>query len=88
MGRLFGRGGRRNGTPARSPIRSRPALKALGSRLVPAGNVSASLVLGDLALTDTGSVGLTISQPAADQITLTPDKGATINGQAGGVRGT
>jgi hypothetical protein len=82
MSKWFGRGGRRNGTFARVPGPFRPALESLDGRLVPA-NISSSQVLGNLVLTDNGAVSVTISQPGADQITLTPAAGTTIDGQAG-----
>src|SRR3954447_10506423 len=75
--------GRRQGAPARTPSRFRPAWEPLEGRLVLSGNVTTSLVAGNLALTDNGAVSFKISQPAANRITLTPDAGTTINGQAG-----
>src|SRR5262249_19872269 len=84
MGKLFGRRGRGQGAAARRPNRFRPALESMESRLVPA-NISTSLVLGNLSLTDNGAVSVAISQPAANQITLTPAAGTTVNGQAGPV---
>jgi hypothetical protein len=84
MGRLLDFSSRRNGAPARTPIRRRLSLEALEDRWVPA-NVSANLVLGNLTLTDNGSSNLTISQPAANQITITPGADTTINGRAGPV---
>jgi hypothetical protein len=81
MGKLFSRDGRRKGAPVRRPIRCRPTLESLDERLVPA-NISTSLVLGNLTLTDDGASSLTISQPAANQIRITPGDGTTINGLA------
>src|SRR5262249_25367563 len=65
----------------RRPVRSRPALESLEGRLTPA-NVNTSLVLGNLTLTDDGASSVTISQPAANQIRITPGDGTTINGLA------
>src|SRR3954447_14196449 len=78
--------GRRQGAPARTPSRFRPAWEPLEGRLVLSGNVTTSLVAGNLALTDNGAVSFKISQPAANKITLTPAAaGTTINGQGGPV---
>src|SRR5262245_66367477 len=81
MNKLFGRHVRRKPAPARKPQRFRPGIEALDGRIVPA-NIAANLTFGNLSLTDNGSVGVTISQPAPNQITLTPGMGTTINGQA------
>jgi hypothetical protein len=81
MRKLFGRRGRRPATPARKPARFRPGIEALDGRIVPA-NIAANLTLGNLALTDDGSVSVAISQPAPNTIKLTPRTGTTINGQA------
>src|SRR5262249_18781899 len=82
----FRDGGRRKGAPARKPIRSRLTLEALECRLTPTGNITPSLVGGNLSITDNATTSqLTISQAAANQITLTPDAGTTINGKAGPV---
>src|SRR5262249_37484890 len=81
MGKLLGFSRRRGGAPARTPIRCRPALESLEDRLVPA-NISTNLVLGNLTLTDNGASNFTISQPAANLITITPGDGTTINGEA------
>ena len=81
MHTLFGRGGRRNTAPARPPRRFRPVLESLDDRLVPS-NVATNVVGGNLTLTDDGSVSFTLSQPAANQIRITPAEGTTINGQA------
>src|SRR5262245_61483477 len=81
IGKLVRRNGRRNGAPARRPVRSRLALESLEGRLTPA-NVSTSLVGGNLTITDSGASNLTISQPAANVIRITPAAGTTINGQA------
>ncbi len=80
--KLFRDVGRRNGAPVRKPPGFRPALESLECRLTPSANVSTSLVGGNLTITDTGSSSLTISQPATNQIRITPDAGTTINGQA------
>src|SRR5262245_51172800 len=78
----FLRGGsERRQAPGRKPGRFRPALESLEGRLVPA-NVNTSLVLGNLTLTDDGASSITISQPAANLIRITPGDGTTINGQA------
>src|SRR5262245_26451113 len=84
MDKFLGRGGRLNGAPARRPIRSRLALESLEGRLTPAA-VSTSLVGGNLTLTDSGASNFTISQPAANQIKITPAAGTTINGSANAV---
>src|SRR5262249_23269168 len=81
IGKLLGLRSRRSGAPARKPIRCRPALESLEDRLVPA-NISTSLVLGNLTLTDNGASNFTISQPAANVIRITPGDGTTINGLA------
>src|SRR5262249_37735850 len=82
IGKLVGRDGRRNRAPARGPIRRRPSLESLEDRLTPA-NVSTSLVLGNLTLTDNGASSLTTSQPAANQIRITAGAGTTIAGPDG-----
>src|SRR5262249_59654568 len=58
-----------------------------GMRLVgPAAAATASVVFGRLTITDNAATSqLTLSQPAADEITITPDDGTTINGRAGPV---
>lgn len=81
MGRLFGRDRRRKHTPARAPRPFRPTFHALDDRIVPA-NLSTSLVMGNLTLTDNGATSFIISQPAANTIRITPNAGTTINGQA------
>jgi hypothetical protein len=81
LGKLFGRGGRRKQAPVRRPLRFRPGLESLEDRLTPT-NVSTSLVGGNLTLTDNGVSKLTISQPAANVIRITPGDGTTINGLA------
>src|SRR5262249_30620941 len=48
-------------------------------------NITTSLALGNLTITDHGAVNVTISQPADNQIKLTPAAGTTINGQADAV---
>lgn len=82
MQTLFGRGGRHKAAPARPPKRFRPVLESLDDRLVPS-NVTTNLVNGNLSLTDDGSVSFTINQVNPGQITITPDAGTTVNGQAG-----
>jgi hypothetical protein len=81
MNKLFGRHARRKPAPARRPKQFRPGIEALDGRIVPA-NIAANLTLGNLTLTDDGSVAVTVSQPAPNQIRLTPGTGTTINGQA------
>lgn len=81
MGKLFARDRRRKVTPARKVSRFRPTLSSLDDRIVPA-NISTNLVMGNLTLTDSGATSVTISQPAANVIRLTPGDGTTINGQA------
>src|SRR5262249_36534319 len=74
----------RNGASVPTPNRFRPALESLEDRLTPA-NITTSLVNGNLTLTDNGASSITISQPAANEITITPGDGTTVNGQAGPV---
>ena len=81
LGRLVGRSGWRNAAPVWRPIRRRRTLESLEGRLTPA-NVTTSLVSGNLTITDSGASSLTISQPAANQIRITPTAGTTINGKA------
>src|SRR5262249_33859844 len=61
-----------------------PALESLEGRALMA-NVTASLVGGNLNLTDNGASIVRVSQPAPNQIVLTPGPGTTVNGQAGPV---
>jgi hypothetical protein len=78
--------GRRQAALPRKPHRFRPALELLEGRLTPAGNVTTSLVGGNLTITDNAATSqLAISQPAANEIPITPDAGTTINGKAGPV---
>jgi hypothetical protein len=80
------RGGARRTPRPIKPFRFRPTLEALESRLTPSGNVTTSLVGGNLTITDNAATSsLTLSQPAAHEITITPDAGTTINGKAGPV---
>jgi hypothetical protein len=72
-------GRRHQGAPVRKPPRFRPTLEPLEDRLTPS-NVSTSLVGGNLTLTDDGASSITISQPAANAITIAPGAGTTING--------
>jgi hypothetical protein len=66
--------------------RFRPSLESLECRLTPSGNVTTSLVGGNLTITDNAPTSsLTLSQTAAGTITITPDAGTTINGKAGPV---
>src|SRR5262245_40317387 len=78
-------GGRRRPAPARRSMHFRPALEALEDRMTPTANVTTAVVGGNLTLTDNGASAITISQPAANQIRITPGTGTTINGQAGPV---
>jgi hypothetical protein len=79
--------GRGKRAPVRKPIRFRPTLELLESRLTPStGNVTTSLVGGVLTLIDNAATSqLVLSQPAANEITITPDAATTINGKAGPV---
>jgi hypothetical protein len=66
--------------------RIRPSLEALEGRLAPASNVTASVVGGNLTITDNAATSsLTLSQPAANEVTITPGAGITINGKSGPV---
>ena len=87
LGQLRGGGSRRQGAPVRKPLRFRPGLELLECRLTPAtADVTASVVFGNLTITDNAATSqLRLSQPAADEITITPDGGTTINGRAGPV---
>jgi hypothetical protein len=79
------RGTRRAPRPV-EPCRFRPTLESLECRLTPSSNVTTSLVGGNLTITDNAATSsLTLSQPAAGEITITPDAGTTINGKAGPV---
>jgi hypothetical protein len=83
LAQLLRDGARRR--PVRKSLRFRPGLESLECRLAPA-NVTTSLVGGNLTITDNAPTSsLTISQPAANQITITADPGTTINGRAGQV---
>src|SRR5262245_57098522 len=84
MNKLVNRGGRRMASPARPSRRVRPVLQSLDDRFVPS-NVTTNLVGGNLSLTDDGSVSFHISQFTPGQITITPDAGTTVNGQADSV---
>jgi hypothetical protein len=54
--------------------------------LTPSSNVTTSLVGGTLTITDNAATSsLTLSQPAAGEITITPDAGTTINNKPGPV---
>jgi hypothetical protein len=80
------RGGARRARRSVEPGRFRPSLESLECRLTPSGNVTTSLVDGNLTITDNAETSsLTLSQPAAGEITITPDAGTTINGKAGPV---
>jgi hypothetical protein len=66
--------------------RFRPTLESLECRLTPSSNITTSLVGGNLTITDNAATSsLTLRQPAANEITITPDAGTTINGKAGPV---
>jgi DNA/RNA endonuclease YhcR with UshA esterase domain len=80
MDKLLGRSGRRKAARART-TRFSPALESLEGRALMA-NIGTSLVGGNLSLTDNGATSVVISQPAPNQIRLTPTAGTTINGQA------
>lgn len=67
-----------------APVCPGPAFESLEGRALMA-NVATALVNGNLTFTDNGSINVTISQPAANQIKLTPAAGTTINGQASAV---
>jgi hypothetical protein len=61
-------------------LRLHPVLERLEDRLTPSGNVSVSVSHGNLKLLgDAQANGITISQPAANEITITPDATTTIN---------
>jgi hypothetical protein len=83
MDKLLGRSGRRKAARART-TRFSPALESLEGRALMA-NIATSLVGGNLSLTDNGATSVVVSQPAPNQIRLTPAAGTTINGQAGPV---
>src|SRR5579884_1096705 len=81
------RGGKRRTPRPVGPSRFRPTLEWLECRLTPATtNVTTSLVGGNLTIMDNAATSsLTLSQPAANEITITPDAGTTINGKTGPV---
>src|SRR5262249_58585215 len=87
VGKLRGGDGGREGALVGKPLRFRPALEVLECRLAPAtAGVTASVVFGNLTITDNAATSqLTLSQPAAGEITITPDDGTPINGRAGPV---
>jgi hypothetical protein len=63
----------------------RPVVELLEDRLTPSGNVTAAVVAGSLTITgDAQANGITLSQPAANQITITPDATTSVNGKAAG----
>jgi hypothetical protein len=63
----------------------RPIVELLESRLTPSGNVTTSVVAGSLTITgDAQANGITISQTAAHQITITPDATTSINNLTAG----
>ena len=65
--------------------RFRPTFDSLENRLVPAGNINALLVSGSLTLTgDALANSVTLSQPGAGQLTLTPDATTSISGGPAG----
>jgi hypothetical protein len=72
--------------PARTANRTFLRVECLEDRLVPAGNVHAALLFGTLTLTgDPQANHIAISQPAFGELTITPESGTTVNGQAGPV---
>jgi hypothetical protein len=87
VAKWFRDSGRRKAVPVRRPLPFRPALESLEDRLTPAtGNLTTSLVGGNLTIIDNAATSqITISQPAANEITITPDAGTTVNGKAGPV---
>jgi hypothetical protein len=82
--KVFRNRGRRKATPARRSHRFRPTLESFDDRLVPS-NVTTNLVNGNLTLADDGSVSFTIRQQLPGQISIIPDAGTTVYGQAGPV---
>jgi len=86
MDKLLGRNGRRKKARATHKKKNRfcPGLESLEGRALMA-NIATSLVGGNLNLTDDGTAIFRISQPAPNQIQLTPGPGTTVNGQAGPV---
>src|SRR5262249_31048386 len=80
LAKLFSHSGRRK------PVSVRPVLEPLDDRALLAGNITTALAGGNLTITEnTTTSQVTISQPAPNQITITPDAGTTINGKAGPV---
>jgi hypothetical protein len=78
------RGGARPSLWPVKDCRFRPTLELLEGRLTPTCNVTASVVDHNLTITDNAAASsLTLSEPAAGEITITPDAGTTINGKAG-----
>jgi hypothetical protein len=73
-----------------SPMRTtthrfHPAFDMLEDRLTPSGAVSAAVVGGRLIVTgDAQANGITLSQPAAHEITITPDATTSVNGMTAG----
>jgi hypothetical protein len=78
------RGGTRRTTRSVEVRRFRPTLESLEDRLTPSSNITTSLMGGNLTITDNAMANITLSQPMANQITITTD-GATINGMKGPV---
>jgi hypothetical protein len=74
--RTTARAASRSGRP---PSPCRPSLESLEGRQMMA-NVAATVLNGNLTLTDNGTTSFTISQPAASQLKITPAAGTTING--------
>jgi hypothetical protein len=75
----------RTGSPARTRLRFVPVVTELEPRLALAGNVTAVVSRGDLIVRgDDAGATLTLSQPAAGQVTITGDN-TTVNGLAGPV---
>jgi hypothetical protein len=72
-----GRG--RGPAPARRGHHARPCLEELEGRLVLSTNVTTALAGGSLTITVPDTASITLSEPAAGEITITPDSSATVN---------
>lgn len=79
------RGGTRRMSRPVEVRRFRPILEALEDRLTPSSNITASVVAGNLTITDNVAANITLSQPAANEITIATAAGTTINGKTGPV---
>jgi hypothetical protein len=79
------RGGTRRAPRSVEVRRFRPTLESLECRLTPSSNITTSLMGGNLTITDNVAANVTLSQPAANEITITTAAGTTINGQTGPV---